>query len=222
MAKMGSYEFPEIGLNESVELARRIRDELGGEVSRDGLATVLAMSPHGGAYGARIGALRIWGLAVGRRAIATTPVADDAIAASGTADEDVAMRKIVRSVPLFSELEQRVGAARTESTVLAVMLQEITGVGMDDVQRRLPTVERVFGGVQRHFAVKNPEPADPEVGDDFDVGTSVEPRSPNALPRGWMEFRYDDGTLRMRETAENLEVLRAVLESRKQRLCDAD
>ena len=47
MAKLGDCDFPEIGLAESVELTRRIYDELGGDVRRDGLAIVLGMSPAG-------------------------------------------------------------------------------------------------------------------------------------------------------------------------------
>ena len=45
------------------------------------------------------------------------------------------------------------------------------------------------------------------------TGTDIE-----NLPEGWMEFRYDDGALRMRETAANLDMLIATLESRRDRL----
>ena len=66
MAKLGDYEFPEIGLGESIELGKKIAREFAGEVSRQGLARSLGMSQRGGAFSARLGALRMWGVAGGR------------------------------------------------------------------------------------------------------------------------------------------------------------
>ena len=63
MAKLGDYEFPEIGLVESIELGQKIAREFAGEVSRQGLARSLGMSERGGAFSARLGALRMWGVA---------------------------------------------------------------------------------------------------------------------------------------------------------------
>ena len=218
MAKLGDFEFPEVGLIDSVDLARRIYDELGGEVSRDGLAMVLDMSPGGGAYGARIGALRLWGLVTGRSVIRLTADGIRAVSSLVNDDGDAVVGKLARSVPLFNEIADRIGDSSVDQRVLAVMLQEITDAEMDEVMRRIAMVERIYGGIKGFLDADSYTDADTDVAvptsDDRAHGSySGEP----ARLRGWIEFRYDDGSLTLRETVENLDVLIGVLESRKRR-----
>ena len=151
MAKLGDYEFPEIGLNESVELARRIYDELRGEVRRDALAMVLHMSPAGGAFGARASALRIWGLATGRSSIELTPAGVQISSPTSLEEESQVMRRLAGSVPLFNDLHERIGDSSVDQSVLAAMLQEITGVEMNEVVRRVAMIERIFEGIRGYI-----------------------------------------------------------------------
>ena len=217
MAKLGQNEFPEIGLADSIELTRRIYDDLGGEVRRDGLAIVLGMSPTGGAYGARIGALRMWGLARGRGLIRLTEDGVRIASPTSVMEETDVMRKLAASVPLFNELHHRMGKSNVDQSVMAVMLQEITGEDMNDVMRRVAMVERIFAGIRGLLGdSQNPNEVDT---DDAATSRRTSPTGDvEALPRGWIEFRYDDGALRMRETAENLDVLIGTLETRRNRL----
>ena len=216
MAKLGDFEFPEVGLVDSVALARRIHEDLGGEVRRDALAMVLDMSPSGGAYGARIGALRMWGLATGRSVIRLTGDGVRVVSARGEGEEMEMMRKLSRSVPLFNDLEARIGDGKVDQRVLAVLLQEVTGAEIGDVMRRMPMVERIYGAIRNFLEGFNDEDWDEDARDTAETGRPDEGISEvSALPKGWMEFRYDDGTLRLRESQENLDVLIGVLESRK-------
>ena len=216
MAKLGDFEFPEVGLVDSVALARRIHEDLGGEVRRDALAIVLDMSPSGGAYGARIGALRMWGLATGRSVIRLTGDGVRVVSARGEGEEMEMMRKLSRSVPLFNDLEARIGDGKVDQRVLAVLLQEVTGAEIGDVMRRMPMVERIYGAIRNFLEGSNDEDWDEDARDTAETGRPDEGISEvSALPKGWMEFRYDDGTLRLRESQENLDVLIGVLESRK-------
>ena len=216
MAKLGQIEFPEVGLPESIELARRIHVDLGGEVRRDGLAIVLGMSSSGGAFGAKIGALRMWGLATGRGLVRLTPEGERVADTSNPSDRAEVVRTLAASVPLFNELHLRIGENSVDQSVLAVMLQEITGAEMDDVMRRVAMVERIFGGIRGHL-----DGSDSFVEDNIAIG---QPETATGeiekLPRGWIEFRYDDGALRMRETVENLDVLIGTLETRRDRMLD--
>ena len=215
MAKLGDFEFPEITLTESVELARRVYEELGGEVRRDGLAMILDMSPTGGAYGAKVGALRLWGLATGRSIIRLTGDAVRVVSASESVEITSIMTRLARSVPLFNELAARLGDASVDQRVLTVTLQEITAAEMDEVARRIAMVERIFGGIREYL-----DKTDEENGafhDDFNLESTA---GSTSLRQGWLEFRYDDGSLRLRETTENLDVLIGVLEARKHRLQD--
>ena len=216
MAKLGDFEFPEVGLVDSVALARRIHEDLGGEVRRDALAIVLDMSPSGGAYGARIGALRMWGLATGRSVIRLTGDGVRVVSVRGEGEEMEMMRKLSRSVPLFNDLEARIGDGKVDQRVLAVLLQEVTGAEIGDVMRRMPMVERIYGAIRNFLEGFNDEDWDEDARDTAETGRPDEGISEvSALPKGWMEFRYDDGTLRLRESQENLDVLIGVLESRK-------
>ena len=211
MAKLGNYEYPEIGLIQSVELTRRIYDELGGEVRRDGLAIILRMSPAGGAFGTRISALRIWGLVIGRGDIQLSPAALRISSLTSPDEEWEVLRQLSASVPLFNDLHERIGDSNVDQSVLAAMLQEITGVEMDEVVRRVPTISRIFKGIHGYLRASEDDEADPK---------PISQSSPDVdvLPKGWMEFRYDDGALRMRETAANLDMLIATLESRRDQL----
>lgn len=216
MATLGDFEYPEVDLADSLELARRIHDDLSGEVRRDGLAMVLGMSPTGGAYGARIGSLRMWGLATGRSVIKLTSDAERFATAENSQERAAIIRKLAKSVGLFNELRGRLGDSSADQRVLAVMLQEITSTEMDEVLRRVPTIERIFAALPDVDDALTDYPS-------FQIG--IEPPIParesqesdreTPLPQGWMEFRYDDGTLRLRETVENLDVMINVLEARK-------
>lgn len=214
MAKLGNYEFPEIGLTESVELTRRIYDELGGDVSRDGLAIVLGMSSAGGAFGARVTALRIWGLATGRGLIELTPAGVQVSSPISPVEEWHVLRRLSVSVPLFNQLYERIGDSRVDQSVLAVKLQEITGVEMDEISRRVAMIDRIFDGIYGYLsASEDDEPDQSPVSQSRIPAVDFE-----GLPKGWMEFRYDDGALKMRETIANLDMLITTLESRRDRL----
>ena len=55
MARLGDWEYPEINLSASIDVARKITREFSGEVSRTGLARSLGMSERGGAFASRLG-----------------------------------------------------------------------------------------------------------------------------------------------------------------------
>ena len=213
MAKLADYEFPEIGLIESVELARRIYDKLGGEVRRDALAMVLHLSPVGGAFGTRLNALRIWGLVERRGDVKLTSLGIQISTPTSPNEESQVMRKLAGSVPLFNELYDRTSDSSVDQNVLAAILQEVTGAEMDEIVQRVAVIERIFEGIRKYLSES--DYYETEKNTMLQTGTNIE-----NLPEGWMEFRYDDGALRMRETAANLDMLIATLESRRDRLSD--
>lgn len=216
MAKLGQREFPELPLDESVELARRIHEDLGGEVRRDGLAIVLGMSPTGGAFGARVSALRMWGLASGRSLISLTDLGVQIANCDDVYQEIDLMRNLATSVPLFNEIHQKIGGSSVDQSVLAVTLQEITGAEMDEVARRVAMIERIFGGIKDLLGSDSDDVADRS----GQQPSTTDLQKSEDLPSGWIEFRYDDGSLRMRETVENLDVLIGTIETRRDRLID--
>lgn len=123
------------------------------------------------------------------------------------------MRSLAASVPLFNHLYDRIGDSSVEQSVMAAILQEITGSEMNEIVQRVAVIERIFEGIHPYLS---------EFDDLLAERNAMLRRGSNIenLPEGWMEFRYDDGALRMRETAANLDMLIATLESRRDRLSD--
>jgi hypothetical protein len=144
MAKLGDYEFPEIGLIESIELGQKIAREFAGEVSRQGLARSLGMSERGGAFSARLGALRMWGVAGGRSRVRVTRDGLRAVTPLSAKESEDARAALARNVTLFVEMSTRLGDDPYESERLAVLLEELSGADRTEVARRLALIDRIF------------------------------------------------------------------------------
>ena len=142
MAKLGDYEFPEIGLGESIELGKKIAREFAGEVSRQGLARSLGMSQRGGAFSARLGALRMWGVAGGRSRVRVTRDGLRAVTPLSAKESEDARTALARNVALFVEMSARLGDDPYEPDRLAVLLEELSGADRTDVTRRLALIDQ--------------------------------------------------------------------------------
>jgi hypothetical protein len=156
MAKLGDFEFPEIGLVESIELGQKIAREFAGEVSRQGLARSLGMSERGGAFSARLGALRLWGVAGGRSRVRVTRDGLRAVTPLSAKESEEARAALSRNVALFVEVSIRIGEGPYTPDRLAVLLEELSGADRTEVARRLPLIDRIFSEA-RPFLPK-PEP----------------------------------------------------------------
>lgn len=144
MAKLGDYEFPEIGLIESIELGKKIAREFAGEVSRQGLARSLGMSERGGAFSARLGALRMWGVAGGRSRVRVTRDGLRAVTPLSAKESEDARVQLARNVALFTEMSKRLGDDPYAPDRFAVLLEELSGADRTEVARRLALIDRVF------------------------------------------------------------------------------
>ena len=144
MAKLGDYEFPEIGLVESIALGQKIAREFAGEVSRQGLARSLGMSERGGAFSARLGALRMWGVAGGRSRVRVTRDGLRAVTPLSAKESEDARTALARNVSLFVEMSTRLGEGPYAPDRLAVLLEELSGADRTDVTRRLALIDRIF------------------------------------------------------------------------------
>ncbi len=148
MAKLGEFEYPEIGLLESIELGKKVSREFAGEVSRHGLARSLGMAERGGAFAARIGALRMWGIATGRSRIRVTRDGLRAVNPLSPQESDSARRTLASHVNLFSEMGARMSAGPYDHARLAVLVEEITGAERPVVAGKIVALDRVFSEVR--------------------------------------------------------------------------
>ena len=235
MATLGKNEFPEITLSASIELARRIYEELHGEVRRDALAHLMGMSPSGGAFAARIAALRIWKLATGRSIIRLTQQGQQI---SSTLDPELKMRlmnELAQSVPMFNELNQRLQGNPVDQNILAAILRETTDAEMPEIIRRTPLIERIFNEIRPSLdsstqstnlpsdtASASTQPQPHQYAESRpDIHSSEHlPANPlsDATVRGWIKLTFDNGEISLQETPENIEIMIQALASRKRRL----
>jgi hypothetical protein len=152
MAKLGDFEFPEIGLIESIELGQKIAREFAGEVSRQGLARSLGMSERGGAFSARLGALRMWGVAGGRSRVRVTRDGLRAVTPLSAKESEDARALLAGNVALFTELSTRLGEEPYAADRFAVLLEELSGANRTEVSRRLALIDRIFSEARPYLS----------------------------------------------------------------------
>ncbi|MDA1280556.1 MAG: hypothetical protein O3B95_11070 [Chloroflexi bacterium] len=183
MAKLGSYEFPEIGLTESIELGQKIAREFAGEVSRQGLARSLGMSERGGAFSARLGSLRMWGVAGGRSRVRVTRDGLRAITPLSAKESEDARSALARNVSLFVELSSRLGEELYGPDRFAVLIEELTGSDRTEVARRLALIDRIFSEARPYLPKKDTDPR-PQERPSQPRRTLPPVESPNEFERG--------------------------------------
>lgn len=147
MGKLSLYEYPDASLSDSLAIGRRIAREFMGSVSRSTLAAALQMSDRGGGFGARLGAMRIWGIAEGRGTIRLTRNGLRAVNPLTPEESAMARRDLASSVPLFMELAGRLDGLPPDRVRLALLLEDITGANRIEIERRLQVVARIFEDV---------------------------------------------------------------------------
>lgn len=237
MARLGDWEYPEINLSASIDVARMISREFSGEVSRTGLARSLGMSERGGAFAARLAALRLWGIATGRSRVRLTRDGLRAANPNSASETGSAMRDLARSVPLFVELGRRVPHSATGPEHLGVFIEEITGADQESVNQSLTTIDRVFGEV-RQYLDDSEAPYDERGADgrresrgaegmerDASRGSSVNSVSSSARQvdtGGRVELSIPGSSLSLPESIENLDLALTVLMARRRILTGAE
>ncbi|MDG0866010.1 hypothetical protein [Candidatus Lucifugimonas marina] len=172
MAKLGDFEFPEIGLVESIELGKKIAREFAGEVSRQGLARSLGMSERGGAFSARLGALRMWGVAGGRSRVRVTRDGLRAVTPLSANESEDARIQLSRNVALFVEMSKRLGDEPYAQDRFAVLLEELSGADRSEVARRLALIDRVFSEARPYLPKDGADGFSESIGQPTD-GTTV-------------------------------------------------
>ena len=238
MAKLGEYEFPEIGLSESIELGKKIVREFAGEVSRQGLARSLGMSQRGGAFSARLNALRLWGVGTGRSRVRVTQDALRAVTPLSATEGHRARMILARNVLLFVEVSTRLGDEPYGIERLGVLLEELSGAGRVNVARRLTMIDRIFTEARPYLSLDDSrysveesqvvnstssdrrEENDPLEDEDDSRYTNNSPvtqrRQDTEAYSHRIELVLPDGNLSLPETVGNLDAALAVLWARRQ------
>ncbi len=237
MAKLGEYEFPEIGLSESIELGKKIVREFAGEVSRQGLARSLDMSQRGGAFSARLNALRLWGVGTGRSRVRVTQDGLRAVTPLSATEGHRARMTLARNVLLFVDVSIRLGDEPYGIEHLGVLLEELSGAGRVNVARRLTMIDRIFTEVRSYISLDDSSNSTEQSQNTSPISTyektisnnwddyPPQPKSLSAITEkipdkqsssDKIELHLPDGNLSLPETVSNLDFALAVLRARRQ------
>ena len=223
MAKLGRFEYPETGLPEAVLLGRKIAREFGGEVTRSGLARSLGMSERGGAFAARLASARMWGVCSGRGTVRLTPEGLRAAEPRSAGEADSAREALARSVPLFAEIARRVRGHVVDEARVGALLEEITGAGRLEADRRAAHIARLVNEVLVYLAPQLPvEEARgvPLAGAGLSEAGGT---SPIASPEGdRIEVALPDGRLSLPESVAGLDAAMLMLRTRRESLAARD
>ena len=229
MAKIGNTEYPDIGLLECLHTARAIKLDFGGEIKRSGLAHVLGMSPSGGAFAARLGSMRMWGIVDGRSTLRLTDAASRTVGDIDAGTETGRIAELAKNVHLFNLLHARLQTGTADKSVLAATLQELTDAPMGEVNSRLPQVERLFNEVRRYMEPTVPIRAQPRETADIPSGGPSERghsrgHEPDleTKPPTTMKLSFDGGEMAMDETPDNIDLFITALITRKRKLTQSD
>jgi len=244
VGKLSLYEYPDMSLNDSLEIGRKIAREFMGSVSRSTLASALQMSDRGGGFGARIGAMRIWGIAEGRGTIRLTRNGLRAVNPLTPEESSMARRDLAASVPLFTELAGRLDGLPPDRARLALLLEDITGANRIEIERRLVVISRVFEDVLPLLSLstgsgRGARPASNEsparlrdVLDDtglgfLDIPELLEqgpsasgglPSAPEDVGEARIEVVFPGGRISLPESIASLDVIIQVLQERRNNL----
>ncbi len=220
MARLGEYEYPEIELNEAIDVGRRIARQFGGSISRSSLAESLGMSERGGRFAVVVGGLRLWGVAEGR---STLRVTRPGLQASSPvdADEAAAIRtNLSGRIPLFNEIASRIRHEAIDPGNLTLVIEEITGAARAEVQQRQPALERTLRDVMLYLrqssSAEPPSMLEPTLAG---PGTQAEARSDSARTlvgqgSGRIRLSYPGGELDLEESAASLDSAITLLQER--------
>jgi hypothetical protein len=219
VARLGGYEYPEIGLIEAVSIAKRISRDFGGEISRAHLAEVLGMSERGGRFSVVLGGLRMWRVAEGRSNLRLTPLGARAAAPVSAEESAANTTELARSVNLFNSLNDRMGGAFSDRAALSLVLEELTGAARSEISLRIATLEKIiqelpFGMAsdkQPYGASDSTEDRGPKTG--FSGVSTGVIRANDA--HGRVRLEYSGGLVDLEESVTTIAVTIQLLEERR-------
>lgn len=139
MGKLKNHVYPDLTLNEAIDLIRKI-NQVGGVISPTGLARMIGIDPRGGGLHQRIVDLKGYGLIEANGDLKITSLGKDIL----NGDTAKAWLAFV-NVPLYAEMHQRLGPKEPPDNVaLKHILYEITRGDDDEISRRVNRLKNNF------------------------------------------------------------------------------
>jgi len=224
MIKLGSYEIPGIRIEEAIDAARALEQNLlGKEASKEAFAKALGQSPNSGSFFVKLADLRRYGLISGRGDThQTTQLAKTLAYEKNPQNYQEARQALVFSIPLFKELYTRFEGAVPTETQFEIAVREITGEHPETIKKEGDKVRKFYLEATSGFSqTVLPAVSASPLTRTASIGSDSRVVQPAATPNkeGVISLYYGAGEkVVLEETPENIEVFIAVLQNRKKKL----
>jgi len=134
-------------LTEAIELARKVVD-VGGHISRSGLAKIENIDPRGGGLASRVRDLLAYGFIEENGELQVTPLAKEVVAS----DVNKAWQAFL-NIPLYVQMDERLkGKEPLDKVVLQNILYEITKADNESISRRAARLKNNYMEALSYFS----------------------------------------------------------------------
>lgn len=216
MGKIGSYSYPDISLDAAIKIAKMIAERYHGQITRSGLAKELKMAEKGGGFYAKMAAMKDYRLADGQTELKLSNLGQKVALPRSEDERGAAQAEAFLSIDLFSRLRDRIGEAVPDQHTFSIFLGEITGADRIEVDKKVPTIYRLYSQSARLVpAAIMREEAPTRAG--F-------PHHPSRLevtsktPQDFVELSSGPTHLRLAKSKTNIDIIIAALEAMKAEL----
>lgn len=206
MGRIGLYEYPDITLSECLVIGTRISKNFNGLISRRDLAATLGLSDRGGRFALVTGSLRRWSIVEGRGILQLTTNALKSLN-SVTIEESISSRsQLVASVPFFSKLVANINELPVDDVTLASIIENITDGNTLEIEKQLPKIQKLLRDVSQYVpSLTESSCANPN---------QSMLTTKKAINNSQIQLKFSGGNLSLGETADNIEVIIALLTAR--------
>lgn len=147
MEEIGTYRYPVMALATAVDHARKLQTaSKGAPMNSAQVASVLGhTTTNSGGFLSKVAELKAYGLLEGRAdQIRTTQLADHLTVPSGPDELAKTTEQVVRKVPLFNELMDRLRGLTPDDDAISLQLQAMTGLPRAEIQGHVARIGKVI------------------------------------------------------------------------------
>jgi hypothetical protein len=197
--------YPDLTLTEAIDLVRRISD-VGGHISRTGLAKIENIDPRGAGLGLRVKDLLAYGFIQENGELQVTPLAQEIIGGNTAKAWEAFI-----GIPLYAKLHERLrGKEPPDKVVLQNMLYEITKADSDSISRRAMRLKNNYIEALSYFSggeARGGWPLDSRISGPLSAQQPVQQSSLVTIPRDYATLVTDSFVVGARKDIESLELL---------------
>jgi hypothetical protein len=211
MSMIGSYDVPDLDLDEAINAAKQLeQNTLGKEVTKEAFAKALGQSANSGALFVKLADLKRYGLISGRAdKYKTTDLAHRLAYPTDNEQYSVALNELILGIDLFKKLKEHFGnEIQPNEMQFGIGLQQITGEHPEKLKNKTEKIRKIY--IDKLSNITMPTAISQTITSDSQIKTNE---------GGLIKLYYGDKVkLEMEETVENIDLLISALQNRKKKL----